>query len=80
MLNLLFYVSTHFTPLAVDAIIVGIETQDRYFGKGKSWTRKMVLLTDAESPIELEDWELATKKVNELQIYTTIMWVQLCLL
>lgn len=59
--------------LAIDAIIVAIESQDDYLKKKKTWTRKMVVLTDGESPIEMEDWELTIKKINELQIITTIM-------
>ncbi|PAV21731.1 hypothetical protein PNOK_0168800 [Pyrrhoderma noxium] len=59
----------------IDAIIVGIQTQDKYLGKKKSWTRKMVILTDGESPIELEDWEMTAAKISELQIYTTIVGI-----
>lgn len=59
--------------VAVDAIIVAVETQDDYLKKKKTWTRKMVVLTDGESPIEVEDWELTVKKINELRIITTIM-------
>ena len=59
----------------MDALIVGIETQDRYLGTKKTWTRKMVLLTDAENPIELEDWEAATGKMNDLQVKLTVMYV-----
>lgn len=33
----------------------------------------MVILTDGESPIELEDWEMTAAKISELQIYTTIV-------
>ncbi|KAH8120739.1 SPOC domain-like protein [Phellopilus nigrolimitatus] len=59
----------------VDAIIVGIETQDKYLGKKKTWTRRMVLLTDGENPIEVEDWELTVKKMNDLQIITSIIGI-----
>ena len=67
--------STFSSVSAIDAIIVAIETQDDYLKKKKTWTRKMVVLTDGESPIEMEDWELTVKKIKELQIITTIMWV-----
>ena len=67
--------STFSSVSAIDAIIVAIETQDDYLKKKKTWTRKMVVLTDGESPMEVEDWELTVKKIKELQIITTIMWV-----
>lgn len=33
----------------------------------------MVILTDGENPIEVEDWELTVKKMNTLNIITTIV-------
>ena len=65
--------STFSSVSAIDAIIVAIETQDDSLKKKKTWTRKMVVLTDGESPIEMEDWELTVKKIKEPQIITTIM-------
>ena len=35
----------------------------------------MVLLTDGENPIEIEDWELMVKKINDLDIHMTIVYV-----
>ena len=61
--------------LAIDALIVGIETQGRYLAKKKSWTRKIVLVTDGESPIEIEDWEATTKKMDAHDISLTIVYV-----
>ena len=62
----------HFST-AVDAIIVGIETQDRHLASKKTWTRRMILLTDGESPIEIEDWEETANKMNDLKIIFTVM-------
>ncbi|KIK66132.1 hypothetical protein GYMLUDRAFT_158553 [Collybiopsis luxurians FD-317 M1] len=59
----------------VDAIIVGIETQNNYLEKKKSWTRKIILVTDGEGPIELEDWEATAEKMNELNIAFTVVGV-----
>lgn len=59
---------------AIDAIIVGIETQDEYLASKKTWTRKMVLITDGENPMEIEDWEATVKKMNALDIITTIVY------
>ncbi|RPD59404.1 SPOC domain-like protein [Lentinus tigrinus ALCF2SS1-7] len=59
----------------IDALIVGIETQDRFLGNKKTWTRKMVLLTDGENPMEVEDWEATAKKMNELDISLAVVGV-----
>ena len=59
--------------IAIDALIVGAHTQQQYLAKKKTWTRKMVLLTDGDSPMELEDWELTAKKLNEYNVHLTIM-------
>ncbi|KAA1468434.1 SPOC domain-like protein [Dentipellis sp. KUC8613] len=64
---------THGDP--IDALIVGIETQDRYLSKKKTWTRKVVLLTDGESPIEIEDWKATVKKMQALDVGLTIVGV-----
>ena len=58
---------------AIDALIVGIETQDRYLGNKKSWKRKIVLLTDGENPMEIEDWEATVDKINVLKIRVLIV-------
>lgn len=63
--------------LAIDALIVGIETQAQYLAKKPTWTRKIVLVTDAESPIEIEDWEVTVKKMDSLNINLTIMYATL---
>ncbi|KAI0757611.1 SPOC like C-terminal domain-containing protein [Daedaleopsis nitida] len=59
----------------IDALIVGIESQDRFLGNKKTWTRKIVLLTDGENPIEVEDWETTVKKMNDLNIGLTVVGV-----
>lgn len=63
------------TITAIDALIVGVETQQRYLAKKKTWTRKIILLTDGESPIQIEDWKLTTKKMNDHDISLLIMYV-----
>jgi ATP-dependent DNA helicase 2 subunit 2 len=60
--------------LAIDALVVGIETQARYLAKKATWTRKVVLVTDAESPIEIEDWEVTVKKMDSLNISLTVVY------
>ncbi|GJJ08784.1 hypothetical protein Clacol_003003 [Clathrus columnatus] len=61
--------------LAIDGLIVGIETQDSYLLRKPTWTRKIVLLTDGENPMELEDWEAAVHKINDLNIKMSIVGV-----
>jgi ATP-dependent DNA helicase 2 subunit 2 len=63
------------SPTAIDALIVSIETQDDYLAKKKTWTRKIILITDGENHIEVEDWEATVKKMEELNINLTIMYV-----
>lgn len=59
--------------LAIDALIVGVETQARYLAKKQTWTRKVVLVTDGESPIEIEDWDSIIKKMDSFNVALTIM-------
>ncbi|KAI0327975.1 SPOC domain-like protein [Cubamyces sp. BRFM 1775] len=59
----------------IDALIVAIETQDRYLGNKKTWTRKIYLVTDGENPIEVEDWEATAKKMNALDTQLVVVGV-----
>jgi len=61
--------------LAIDALIVGVETQGRYLASKKTWTRKIVIVTDGESPIEVEDWEATVQKMDSLHISLTVVYV-----
>ena len=70
---LLFYLYWH--GLAIDCLIVGIETQADHLSSKKTWTRKIILVTDGENPIEIEDWDATVKKLNDLDITLTIVCV-----
>ncbi|KAF8845541.1 ku80-like protein [Paxillus ammoniavirescens] len=59
----------------IDALIVGIETQDVYLEKKRTWTRKIVIITDGENPMEIEDWEATVKKMASLNISLTVVGV-----
>jgi hypothetical protein len=61
--------------LAVDALIVGAETLSKYLRTKRSWTGKIVLLTDGESPIEIEKWESIAKKLSSFNFRITIVYV-----
>jgi ATP-dependent DNA helicase 2 subunit 2 len=54
---------------------VGIETQADYLATKKTWTRKIVIVTDGENPIEIEDWEATVKKMDALDVSLTVMYV-----
>ncbi|KIJ21356.1 hypothetical protein PAXINDRAFT_123034 [Paxillus involutus ATCC 200175] len=59
----------------IDALIVGIETQDVYLEKKRTWTRKIVIITDGENPMEIEDWEATVRKMASLNISLTVVGV-----
>jgi ATP-dependent DNA helicase 2 subunit 2 len=61
--------------VAVDAIVVGSETLRQYLATKRTWKGKLVLLTDGESPIQVEKWELIAKKVKALNYQLTIVYV-----
>ncbi|KAF9073930.1 SPOC domain-like protein [Rhodocollybia butyracea] len=60
----------------IDALIVAVEAQNLYLGNKKTWTRKVILVTDGEGPIELEDWEVTAAKMNELNVALTVVGVE----
>jgi hypothetical protein len=62
---------------AIDALIVAIETQHIYLSSKKTWTRKIVILTDGESPIELDEWANTAQAVNDRNIILTIVYVSI---
>jgi len=62
---------------AIDALIVAIETQHIYLSSKRAWTRKIVILTDGESPIELDEWENTAQAVNDRNIFLTIVYVSI---
>ncbi|KAI5986333.1 SPOC like C-terminal domain-containing protein [Pisolithus albus] len=58
---------------AIDALIVGIETQDDYLERKRTWTRKIVIVTDGASPLEIEDWEATVKRMSSLTVSLTVV-------
>ncbi|KAK7064784.1 SPOC domain-like protein [Favolaschia claudopus] len=59
----------------LDAVIVAIETQDDHLGSKKTWTRKLVLVTDGENPIEVDDLPATISRINKLDIGMTIVGI-----
>ena len=60
---------------ALDALVVGVEAQDRYLKSKKTWTRKVVLVTDGENPIEVDNWDAMVMKIRDLNVQLTIVSV-----
>ena len=66
---------TSLTPCsAIDALIVGAETLSNYLRTKRTWTGRIVLLTDGESPMEIENWESIAKKLSKFEYRITIMY------
>ncbi|KAJ7789458.1 ku80-like protein [Mycena olivaceomarginata] len=61
--------------VALDAVIVAIETQDDHLGSKKTWTRKLVLVTDGENPIEVDDEGATARKIKDLDIAVTVVGI-----
>ncbi|KAJ7171774.1 SPOC domain-like protein [Mycena crocata] len=59
----------------LDALIVAIETQDDHLGSKKTWSRKMVLVTDGDNPIEVTDLPETINRINKLDIALTIVGI-----
>jgi ATP-dependent DNA helicase 2 subunit 2 len=61
--------------LVLDGIIVGTYVQNEELGKKGSWTRKAVLITDGQNPLEIEedDIEATVTKLDEWNVELTIM-------
>ncbi|KAJ7480055.1 SPOC domain-like protein [Mycena galericulata] len=59
----------------LDAVIVAIETQDSHLASKRTWTRKIVLVTDGENPIEVEDLPETINRINNLDIAVTIVGI-----
>jgi ATP-dependent DNA helicase 2 subunit 2 len=45
-----------------------------YLASKKTWTRRMVLVTDGRSPIELDEWESTPRTINERNVNFTIVY------
>lgn len=67
------YASLHNHGIAIDALIVAIQTQDAFLGNKKTWTRKIAIVTNGHGAIEQEDWELTVDKINSLDIQLTVL-------
>lgn len=55
------------------------ETQQQHLATKKTWTRKIFLVTDGESPIEEEDWDKIVAKLELYNVHLTIVLVSFSL-
>lgn len=60
---------------AIDGAVVACALQNNYLGTKKTWTRKIALITDGESPLELEEWKETVQSFNNNHVQMTIMFV-----
>ncbi|PPQ67012.1 hypothetical protein CVT24_011306 [Panaeolus cyanescens] len=68
--------STNFSSCrkALDAVVVAAEQQSRYLGK-KKWTRKIVIVTDGENPINQDDWEPIVANLDNLNVGLVVVGI-----
>lgn len=57
----------------MDGLVVGVQTQDVYLERKRTWTRQIVLVTDGESPMEIEQWESIVEKMKSLNVSLTVV-------
>lgn len=50
-----------------------METQADYLGKKGKWSRKLVLITDGENPLEADCWEETADKLRDYNVSTYIV-------
>jgi ATP-dependent DNA helicase 2 subunit 2 len=64
---------------AVSAIVVGIQLIEKFTtlktGKPGKFTRKIIVLTDGQGPLEDDDIDPIAAKINELDIELVVVWV-----
>ncbi|KAF7319822.1 Ku domain-containing protein [Mycena kentingensis (nom. inval.)] len=61
---------------AFDALIVAMEAQQDELKTKRTWTRKIVIVTDADAPIEIDDQlDPIVRKMNEYAISLTVVGI-----
>lgn len=58
---------------ALDGLIVALQAQDKFLNGKKTWTRKLVLVTDGENEMQTEGWKETAEKMNEWEVITSIV-------
>lgn len=58
---------------ALDGLIVALQAQHKFLNGKKTWTRKLVLVTDGENEMQTEGWEETTEKMNEWGVIASIV-------
>jgi len=58
---------------ALDGLIVALQAQESFLNGKKTWTRKLVLVTDGENEMQAEGWKETAEKMNEWEVITSIV-------
>ena len=58
---------------ALDGLIVALQSQEKFLNGKKTWTRKLVLVTDGENEMQTEGWKETAEKMNEWEVITSIV-------
>jgi ATP-dependent DNA helicase 2 subunit 2 len=58
---------------ALDGLIVALQAQDKFLNGKKTWTRKLVLVTDGENEMQTEGWKETAERMNEWGVITSIV-------
>lgn len=58
---------------ALDGLIVALQAQEKFLNSKKTWTRKLVLVTDGENEMQTQGWKETAEKMNEWGVITSIV-------
>lgn len=58
---------------ALDGLIVALQAQEKFLNSKKTWTRKLVLVTDGENEMQTKGWKETAEKMNEWAVITSIV-------
>ncbi|KAG8834379.1 ATP-dependent DNA helicase II subunit 2 [Serendipita sp. 399] len=59
----------------LDGLIVAIDAQNKFLASKPSWSRKLVLVTDGENPIETAEYKQTLEAMNNNKVVTSIVSV-----
>ncbi|KAG8856720.1 ATP-dependent DNA helicase II subunit 2 [Serendipita sp. 411] len=59
----------------LDGLIVAIDAQNKFLASKPSWTRKLILVTDGENPIETAEYKQTVEAMNNNKVVTSIVGI-----
>jgi ATP-dependent DNA helicase 2 subunit 2 len=54
-------------------LIVALNAQSKFLGTKKSWTRKVIVVTDGENYIETADYKQTVENMNANEVMTSVV-------